>query len=795
MRTAALLCTILLAGSAGLAAAEAKFGGALDATGFAARAEADAACNARPLTVECWAKVRSRAGFNILVANEPKSSPAHWEIYTYARTGGFSAYLPANRPAEIKSGVNVTDGKWHHLAMVIDGGRIRLYVDGREVANAKDTRPARSKGKPGQLAFGSLVSGRIGCDGAVDEVRISKAARKITAAPTEPFKADADTVGLWHFDKADKAGRFADASPKARPATIVRRAARPPRRRGQNASLVIAPAADIAALRKMLAAALAELSLPSLAGTENSRNGLLADWHEQHHHLSNRVSGRETLPRGAAGQVLDNHALVRASDGDALGVVLRRTRALLAHLKGKARPADLAPLGRDLSALTAAAQKVPLAQTDRRKGYTLAAKALLRKIALANPRVNFDEVLFVARGVPNGSRLGGLRGTNDRQGQHFATQYFGFNSLPGGGVFAVNNWKTAPKVRNIVKGAAVANGRIKGRALNGGAYLSPDLSYDGKEILFSWTPAKQLNCYRWTKDTTWSIFRIGSDGTGLTQLTDSPHDDFDACWLPNGRIVFMSQRRGGYIRCFARLPVPQHVMHSMKADGSDIYPISWFETDEWHPSVNNNGMIVYTRWDYTDRENCLGSNFWIVYPDGRDPRAPHGNYPRPWHTFPDNRHRDERIGRPYTEMNIRAIPNSHRYICTAAPHHGEAFGSLVMLDLRQKDDGFMSQIKRITPYPRFPESEMAGRRQYPYGTSWPLSEDFYLCNWWENAYLLDRFGNRVLVCENSLVFDGKTNYDMRLIDPIPLRPRKAPPVMPRGTTRASVPDPTRRRQP
>jgi len=781
MRAAALLWFVLAAGLVRLSGADAKFGGALDASKVSARAEADEACSARPLTVECWAKVRSRGGFNILVANMPKSSPAHWEIYTYIRTGGFSAYLPANRPSEIKSAVNVSDGRWHYLAMVIDAGRIRLYVDGREVANAKDTRPAGSKGKRGQLAFGSLVSGKIGCDGAVDEIRISKVARKITAAPDGPFEADTDTLGLWRFDKADKTGRFADASSRTNPATIVRRTARPARR-GENASLVIAPPADIAALRKMLEEALVELSLPSLVGAEKSRAGLLADWHEQHYILSNRARGRETLPRGAADQVLDTHALVGASDGDALGVVLRRTGALLAHLSGKARPADLAPLRRDLSVLTAAARKVPLAQVDRRKGYTLAAKALLRKIALVNPLVNFDEVLFVARGVPNGSRLGGLRGTNDRQGQHFATQYFGFNSLPGGGVFTVTGWKGSPRIRNVVKRFVVTNGRFKGRTLDGGAYLSPDLSYDGKSILFSWTPAKQLNCYRWTKDTTWSIFCVGADGRGLTQLTDSPHDDFDACWLPNGRIVFMSQRRGGYIRCFARLPVPQHVMHSMKADGSDIYPISWFETDEWHPSVDNSGMIVYTRWDYTDRENCLGSNFWICYPDGRDPRAPHGNYPQPWHTFSDNTNRgDQRVGRPYTEMNIRAIPNSHRYICTAGPHHGESFGSLVMLDLRQQDDGFMSQVKRITPYPRFPESEMPARRQYPYGTPWPLNESFYLCNWWENVYLLDRFGNRVLVCDSSLVFGGKTNYDMRLIDPIPLRPRKAPPVIPTGT--------------
>ncbi|HOS95360.1 MAG TPA: hypothetical protein PLQ54_18760, partial [Armatimonadota bacterium] len=320
----------------------------------------------------------------------------------------------------------------------------------------------------------------------------------------------------------------------------------------------------------------------------------------------------------------------------------------------------------------------------------------------------------------------------------------------------------------------------RARRLEPGAFLSPDLSYDGRRVLFSYTENRQHR-WIWSPETAFHIFSVEVDGSNLRQLTDGEWDDFDPCWLPDGRVAFISERRGGYIRCFALLHVRSHVLHSMEADGTDIAPLSFYETSEWHPSVNNDGMLVYTRWDYTDRENCLGSNFWICTPDGRDPRAPHGNYPYPWHTFEDNTHGDSRDGRPYTEMSIRAVPNSHRYIATAAPHHGEAFGSLVMLDLRERDDGNMSQLRRITPYEPFPETESAARSQYAYGTAWPLSEDYYLCNWWENLYLLDRFGNQVLLCENALVFGGETNYDMRLIDPIPLKPRPRPPIVAPGT--------------
>jgi hypothetical protein len=92
------------------------------------------------------------------------------------------------------------------------------------------------------------------------------------------------------------------------------------------------------------------------------------------------------------------------------------------------------------------------------------------------------------------------------------------------------------------------------------------------------------------------------DGSNLVRLTDGNFDDFDPCWLPNGRIVFISTRRHGFGRCHGR-PVPAYTMSSMKPDGSDLIPIDFHETNEWQPSVDNHGMIVYTRWDYVDRDH------------------------------------------------------------------------------------------------------------------------------------------------------------------------------------------------
>jgi len=57
-------------------------------------------------------------------------------------------------------------------------------------------------------------------------------------------------------------------------------------------------------------------------------------------------------------------------------------------------------------------------------------------------------------------------------------------------------------------------------------------------------------------------------------------------------------------------------------------------------------MIVYTRWDYLDRDFHIAHHIWTRYPDGRDPRSPHGNYPFPHTTLEGNRWEDGRAWRP-----------------------------------------------------------------------------------------------------------------------------------------------------
>jgi len=441
--------------------------------------------------------------------------------------------------------------------------------------------------------------------------------------------------------------------------------------------------------------------------------------------------------------------------------VVQRGKALLERLRLDGESKQLQTASIDLKKLQKRLTGLKLDGTlahDTRKGLYLEARWLVRRIAFANPLLDFDKLLFIKR--------------HDSVGVfHMCDQYYGCNAKPGGGLFVLSDpFGPNPQLANVLENSTIEHGRLAGDTLSEGAFLSPDLSYDGKTILFAYTQARAYEkyqgkeAYEWSPEISHHIFKVNADGSDLVQLTDGPTDDFDPCFLPNGRVVFVTERRGGYLRCGRNCPV--YTMYSMEPDGSDIICLSFHETHEWQPSVDNDGMLVYTRWDYVDRDTNIAHHIWQSFPDGRDPRSFHGNYPI------------QRKGRPWMEMSIRAIPGSHRYVATTGAHHGNAFGSLVLIDPRIEDDGAMAQLTRLTPNAPFPEAEGKPIRDYmTYGTPWPLSEDDYLCVFDKKAknrgiYWIDRFGNRELIYGDPAI---------SCLSPMPLRARPVPPVIPTRT--------------
>jgi hypothetical protein len=506
-------------------------------------------------------------------------------------------------------------------------------------------------------------------------------------------------------------------------------------------------------------------------------------------------------------------AVVSEGDRDPADFVLRTARALLTDLADGDAAGRWAAMERELAALEARGVSLDVAREEERFALHRQVCALRRRIALANPLLDFGRPGLTTNQTGRETRptRGRIVFVKRRLAvaNHMCDQYYGNFARSGGGLFVLEDpFGDSPVVRNLLENATVQNDRLRGKRLEGGSFLPPALSYDGKTVLFAYTecglsareekgtgpicrngprptfgrcPASHkfpLSLFPapdpawgvemterppWTPETSYHVFCVRADGTELTQLTDGPWNDLHPNWLPDGRIVFVSERRGGFGRCHGR-PVPLFTLHAMDADGRNMVRLSDHEGNEWHPSVANDGKILYTRWDYVDRGHNQAHHPWITSPDGRDPRAIHGNF-KPSHDL-----------NPDMELNVAAIPGSHRFVATASAHHWQAYGSLIVIDPRVRDDDALAPVRRLTPDVGFPET--AERGTFAYATAWPLSEDYYLCAYsphddGHGIVLLDAFGNRELLYRDPAI---------GCLGPAPVRPRPAPPIIPAVAT-------------
>ncbi len=470
--------------------------------------------------------------------------------------------------------------------------------------------------------------------------------------------------------------------------------------------------------------------------------------------LAYDLTQRERFARFAP-ETYDAQALILDADRDPLDVLLRRTQALLTDLERIGTPAAFA---QQRAALTAFA----LADLSDRKARFAELLALRRTIAFANPLLDFSELLFIKRDL-------------SKVMEHCCDQFYGQQQHAGGGLFVLTNpFGATPAVRNLLdKQPSLTFGERNKPDAGGGSIVTPAISYDANTIAFAYVAAEGSRAHRshldhannghWDRGFCYHLFTVQRDGTNLRQLTDGTFNDFYPCFTPAGRIAFISERRGGYLRCGRKCP--NFTLFDMLPDGSDIRCLSFHETNEWSPAITHDGMLLWTRWDYVDRHGCTAHHPWITTPDGRNPRPVHGNY-------------SYRYQRADMELDTRPIPNSHCFVSTAAPHHGQAFGSLVIVDPRCADDDAMGPVKRLTPDVGFPESQKGSQS---YGTAWPLSDGYFLAAYAPvevksvakrhifGLYLVDRFGNKELIYRDPKI---------ACLNPIPLRATPRPPIIP-----------------
>jgi len=145
-----------------------------------------------------------------------------------------------------------------------------------------------------------------------------------------------------------------------------------------------------------------------------------------------------------------------------------------------------------------------------------------------------------------------------------------------------------------------------------------DLHWDGDRLLFS-MPGSHGD---------WHVFEIGADGQRLRQVTpgDQPGVHYyDACYLPDGRIAFISTAALQGVPCNAGVIVG--MMYVMDADGRNIQQICFEQDHDYCPTVLGDGRVMYLRWDYTDTPHVWNRVLFAMNPDGTDQTEYYGAIP------------------------------------------------------------------------------------------------------------------------------------------------------------------------
>lgn len=121
--------------------------------------------------------------------------------------------------------------------------------------------------------------------------------------------------------------------------------------------------------------------------------------------------------------------------------------------------------------------------------------------------------------------------------------------------------------------------------LTTGEVYDPEPSYDGRRLLFS---------MRKDGEDWYHLFEMNIDGTGLRQLTDGPFNDISGVYLPDGKIVFCSDRSGVLDEYHEER---SEFLFSMRADGSGIEQLTFVPGIYFEPTVLKNGLILCSFWD------------------------------------------------------------------------------------------------------------------------------------------------------------------------------------------------------
>ncbi len=298
------------------------------------------------------------------------------------------------------------------------------------------------------------------------------------------------------------------------------------------------------------------------------------------------------------------------------------------------------------------------------------------------------------------------------------------------------------------------------RPADGGYVGEVDLHWDAGRVLF--TQSDKTN---------WKIRELSLASSASFRTVSKMDDDvdaFDACYVPdaNGadRVVFASTASFHAVPCWHGKQ-RACTLYTMDADGAGVRQLCYDQDLDLHPSVLNDGQIIYSRWEYAGPLHMYLRPLMAMNPDGSNQRAVYGSNSY-W---------------PNALFFPRAVPGSaSKIIAVVSGYHGQPrMGVLALIDLARGTRSAEGVVQLIpgrgkpiaTPVRDVLLDDVWPKFLHP----WPLSDRHFLVagqlvpNGTWAIYLADVFDNLVTVYESA----GEA-----MLEPIPLIQRERPPLMP-----------------
>jgi hypothetical protein len=360
-----------------------------------------------------------------------------------------------------------------------------------------------------------------------------------------------------------------------------------------------------------------------------------------------------------------------------------------------------------------------------------------RKVRLQHLIQKFPKIIFTKHYNLGGSHYAYTEGQSDAQAErHFQ---------PGSALCLLELDASGATVRTLIEDPK-------------GVIRDPDVSYDGKRVLFAWKKSG--------RDDDYHLYELSTETGEVRQLTFGLGvADYEPVYLPSGDILFNSTRCVQIVDCWW---TEVSNLYTCDKDGKYLRRLSFDQVHTNYPQVLDDGRIIYTRWDYNDRGQIYPQPLFQMNADGTGQTEFYGN--NSWF--------------PTTIMHARGIPGTQKVVGIMSGHHCIQKGKLGIVDPSrgtQEATGvqLIAPVRETKPERIDAYGQDGDQFQYPY----PVTETEFVLAFCPEVgeakrgrgpfgiYLMDVDGRREL-----LACDPKISCNQ----PVPLAPRPLPPRRPSG---------------